>query len=125
VGAVQRSTFLRRWSTWSADTIGFLSQPNLLRFRAKFPDKRAKPNQVVGVGDVPTYRSLKPRPAVCSRPDQAAGRTPRQLRDLPAQAVDQKASIMFRMPARFPPLPEPTGIQAGDRCPAAQSGDRA
>ena len=36
----------------SADTIGFLSQPNLITFQGEFPDKRAKPNQVVGVGDV-------------------------------------------------------------------------
>ena len=36
----------------SADTIGFLSQPNLITFQGEFPDKRAKPNQVVGAGDV-------------------------------------------------------------------------
>src|SRR5579864_236470 len=36
----------------SADTIGFLSQPNLVSFKGAFPDKRPKPTQVVGVGDV-------------------------------------------------------------------------
>jgi polysaccharide export outer membrane protein len=36
----------------SADTIGFLSQPNVITFKGEFPDKRPKPNQVVGVGDV-------------------------------------------------------------------------
>jgi polysaccharide biosynthesis/export protein len=35
----------------TADTIGFLSQPNVITFRGEFPDKRAKPTQVVGVGD--------------------------------------------------------------------------
>jgi polysaccharide biosynthesis/export protein len=36
----------------SADNIGFLSQPNLISFKGEFPDKRSKPNQVIGVGDV-------------------------------------------------------------------------
>ena len=36
----------------SADTIGFLSQPNLVSFKGYFPDKRPKPSQVIGVGDV-------------------------------------------------------------------------
>ena len=36
----------------TADTIGFLSQPNVITFKGEFPDKRPKPNQVVGVGDV-------------------------------------------------------------------------
>ena len=31
----------------SADTIGFLSQPNLISFKGEFPDKRPKPSQVV------------------------------------------------------------------------------
>src|SRR5438445_11547801 len=36
----------------SSDTIGFLSQPNLITLKGAFPDKRAKPTQVVGVGDI-------------------------------------------------------------------------
>jgi polysaccharide export outer membrane protein len=36
----------------SADTIGFLSQPNVVSFQGAFPDKRPKPEQVAGVGDV-------------------------------------------------------------------------
>src|SRR5690349_25117644 len=36
----------------SADTIGFLSQPNLVTFKGEFSDKRPKPVPVVGVGDV-------------------------------------------------------------------------
>src|SRR6185437_13904588 len=35
----------------SADTIGFLSQPNVVTFQGEFPDKRPKPYQVAGIGD--------------------------------------------------------------------------
>src|SRR4029079_6023210 len=36
----------------SADTIVFLSQPNLVTFQGAFPDKGPKPYQVAGIGDV-------------------------------------------------------------------------
>ena len=49
---VLRQRCLIRLVDVSADTIGFLSQPNVVTFQGEFPDKRPKPEQVVGVGDV-------------------------------------------------------------------------
>ena len=49
------------------DTIGFLSQPDLVSFKGAFPDKRPKPIQVIGVGDVLDIRFSRPRRAACSR----------------------------------------------------------
>ena len=60
----------------SADTIGFLSQPNLITFQGEFPDKRAKPNQVVGVGDVLNISIFEAAPGGLFTPGQAAGARP-------------------------------------------------
>ena len=77
----------------SADTIGFLSQPNLITFQGEFPDKRAKPNQVVGVGDVLNISIFEAAPGGLFTPGTAAGARPGNFVDLPAQAVDQKVLI--------------------------------
>jgi polysaccharide biosynthesis/export protein len=94
----------------SADTIGFLSQPNLITFKGYFPDKRPKPTQVVGVGDVLTVSIFEAAPGGLFTPAQAAGARPGNFVDLPAQAVDQKGNISVpyagEIPAAARTLPE-------------------
>jgi len=94
----------------TADTIGFLSQPNLITFQGVFPDKRAKPNQVVGVGDVLNISIFEAAPGGLFTPGQAAGARPGNFVDLPAQAVDQKGSIYVpyagEIPAAARTIPE-------------------
>ena len=94
----------------SADTIGFLSQPNLITFQGEFPDKRAKPNQVVGVGDVLNISIFEAAPGGLFTPGTAAGARPGNFVDLPAQAVDQKGSIYVpyagEVPAAARTIPE-------------------
>jgi polysaccharide biosynthesis/export protein len=77
----------------SADTIGFLSQPNVVTFQGEFPDKRPKPEQVVGVGDVLNITIFEAAPGGLFTPATASGARPGNFVDLPAQAVDQKGSI--------------------------------
>jgi polysaccharide export outer membrane protein len=86
----------------SADTIGFLSQPNLISFKGEFPDKRPKPNQVVGVGDVLNISIFEAAPGGLFTPGQAAGARPGNFVDLPAQAVDQKGSIYVPYAGEIP-----------------------
>lgn len=94
----------------SADTIGFLSQPNLISFKGEFPDKRPKPHQVVGVGDVLNISIFEAAPGGLFTPGQAAGARPGNFVDLPAQAVDQKGSIYVpyagEIPAAARTIPE-------------------
>src|ERR1700716_2463043 len=94
----------------TADTIGFLSQPNLVSFKGEFPDKRPKPNQVVGVGDVLNISIFEAAPGGLFTPDQSAGARPGNFVDLPAQAVDQKGSIYVpyagEIPAAARTIPE-------------------
>jgi polysaccharide export outer membrane protein len=94
----------------TADTIGFLSQPNLITFRGEFPDKRAKPTQVVGVGDTLNISVFEAAPGGLFTPGQAAGARPGNFVDLPAQAVDQKGSIYVpyagEIPAAARTIPE-------------------
>jgi polysaccharide export outer membrane protein len=77
----------------SADTIGFLSQPNLVSFKGYFPDKRPKPSQVIGVGDVLSVSIFESAPGGLFTPAQAAGARPGNFVDLPAQAVDQNGNM--------------------------------
>jgi polysaccharide biosynthesis/export protein len=94
----------------SADSIGFLSQPNLVTFKGNFTDKRPKPTQVVGVGDVLTVSIFEAAPGGLFTPAQAAGARPGNFVDLPAQAVDQKGNISVpyagEIPAAARTLPE-------------------
>jgi polysaccharide biosynthesis/export protein len=94
----------------SADTIGFLSQPNLISFKGYFPDKRPKPSQVIGVGDVLSISIFEAAPGGLFTPAQAAGARPGNFVDLPAQAVDQKGNIDIpyagEIPAAARTLPE-------------------
>src|ERR1700730_3016507 len=94
----------------AADTIGFLSQPNLITFKGEFPDKRAKPEQVVGVGDVLNISIFEAAPGGLFTPGQAAGARPGNFVDLPAQSVDQKGSIYVpyagEIPAAARTIPE-------------------
>jgi polysaccharide export outer membrane protein len=94
----------------SADTIGFLSQPNLVSFKGYFPDKRPKPSQVIGVGDVLSVSIFEAAPGGLFTPAQAAGARPGNFVDLPAQAVDQKGNIDIpyagEIPAAARTLPE-------------------
>jgi polysaccharide export outer membrane protein len=94
----------------SADSIGFLSQPNLITFKGNFTDKRPKPTQVVGVGDVLTVSIFEAAPGGLFTPAQAAGARPGNFVDLPAQAVDQKGNISVpyagEIPAAARTLPE-------------------
>ena len=77
----------------TADTIGFLSQPDLVSFKGAFPDKRPKPTQVIGVGDVVDISIFEAAPGGLFTPAQAAGARPGNFVQLPAQAVDQKGDI--------------------------------
>ena len=86
----------------TADTIGFLSQPNVVTFRGEFPDKRAKPTQVVGVGDTLNISVFEAAPGGLFTPGQAAGARPGNFVDLPAQAVDQKGSIYVPYAGEIP-----------------------
>jgi polysaccharide biosynthesis/export protein len=86
----------------TADTIGFLSQPNVVTFKGEFPDKRPKPNQVVGVGDVLNISIFEAAPGGLFTPGQAAGARPGNFVDLPAQAVDQKGSIYVPYAGEIP-----------------------
>ncbi len=86
----------------SADTVGFLSQPNLITFKGEFPDKRPKPNQVVGVGDVLNISIFEAAPGGLFTPGQSAGARPGNFVDLPAQAVDQKGSIYVPYAGEIP-----------------------
>jgi polysaccharide export outer membrane protein len=94
----------------SADTIGFLSQPNLITFQGEFPDKRPKPQQVAGVGDVLNVSIFEAAPGGLFTPATAAGARPGNFVDLPPQAVDQKGSIYVpyagEIPAAARTLPE-------------------
>jgi polysaccharide biosynthesis/export protein len=86
----------------SADTIGFLSQPNVVSFQGAFPDKRPKPEQVAGVGDVLNISIFEAAPGGLFTPGQAAGARPGNFVDLPAQAVDQKGSIYVPYAGEIP-----------------------
>jgi polysaccharide export outer membrane protein len=92
------------------ETIGFLSQPNLVTFKGSFPDKRPRPNQVIGVGDVLNISIFEAAPGGLFTPGQAAGARPGNFVDLPAQAVDQKGEIHVpyagEIPAAARTLPE-------------------
>ncbi len=68
----------------TADTIGFLSQPNLVTFKGAFPDKRPKPNQVVGIGDVLNISIFEAAPGGLFTPGQSAGARPGNFVDIPA-----------------------------------------
>src|SRR5690348_6553033 len=94
----------------SADTIGFLSQPNVITFQGAFPDKRPKPQQVAGVGDVLNISIFEAAPGGLFTPATAAGARPGNFVDLPPQAVDQKGNIYVpyagEIPAAARTLPE-------------------
>ncbi len=86
----------------TADTIGFLSQPNLITFKGAFPDKRPKPTQVIGVGDVLNITIFEAAPGGLFTPGQSAGARPGNFVDLPAQAVDQRGSIYVPYAGEIP-----------------------
>ena len=94
----------------TADTIGFLSQPDLITFKGQFSDKRPKPIQVVGVGDVLNVSIFEAAPGGLFTPGQSAGARPGNFVDLPPQAVDQKGSIYVpyagEIPAAARTIPE-------------------
>jgi polysaccharide biosynthesis/export protein len=77
----------------SAETIGFLSQPNVVTFKGQFSDRRPKPTQVVGVGDILNITIFEAGPGGLFTPAVAAGARPGNFVDLPPQAVDQKGNI--------------------------------
>src|SRR6267143_848630 len=86
----------------SSDTIGFLSQPNLITLKGAFPDKRAKPTQVVGVGDILNISIFAAAPGGLFTPGTAAGARPGNFIDLPPQDVDQKGSIYVPYAGEIP-----------------------
>jgi polysaccharide export outer membrane protein len=88
----------------SADTIGPLSQPNLITFKGAFADKRPKPIQVVGVGDVLNISIFEAQPGGLFTPGQAAGARPGNFVDVPPQAVDQRGSIHVPYAGAIPAL---------------------
>lgn len=86
----------------SSDTIGFLSQPNLITLKGAFPDKRPKPTQVVGVGDTLNISIFEAAPGGLFTPGTASGARPGNFVDLPPQAVDQKGSIYVPYAGEIP-----------------------
>jgi len=86
----------------SADTVGFLSQPNLVSFQGAFPDKRPKPLQTIGVGDVLNISIFEAAPGGLFTPPTAAGARPGNFVDLPPQAVDQKGAIFVPYAGEVP-----------------------
>ncbi|MBY0383491.1 MAG: polysaccharide export protein [Xanthobacteraceae bacterium] len=86
----------------SADTVGFLSQPNLVSFQGVFPDKRPKPLQTIGVGDVLNISIFEAAPGGLFTPPTAAGARPGNFVDLPPQAVDQKGAIFVPYAGEVP-----------------------
>lgn len=86
----------------SADNVGFLSQPNLVTFKGAFPDKRPKPLQVIGVGDVLNISIFEAAPGGLFTPPTAAGARPGNFVDLPPQAVDQKGAIYVPYAGEIP-----------------------
>jgi polysaccharide export outer membrane protein len=86
----------------SSDTIGFLSQPNLITLAGTFPDKRAKPTQVVGVGDILNISIFEAAPGGLFTPGTSSGARPGNFVDLPPQAVDQKGSIYVPYAGEIP-----------------------
>jgi polysaccharide biosynthesis/export protein len=77
----------------SADTIGFLSQPNLVTFKGTFVDRRPKPLQVVGIGDVVNITIFEAQPGGLFTPAQTSGARPGNFVDTPPQEVDQRGNI--------------------------------
>jgi len=86
----------------SAETIPFLSQPNLITFQGVFPDKRPKPEQLAGVGDVLNISIFEAAPGGLFTPATAAGARPGNFVDLPPQAVDQKGNIYVPYAGEIP-----------------------
>jgi polysaccharide export outer membrane protein len=86
----------------SSNTIGFLSEPNLISFQGEFADKRPKPTQVVGVGDILNISIFEAAPGGLFTPATAAGARPGNFVDLPPQAVDQKGSIYVPYAGEIP-----------------------
>jgi hypothetical protein len=85
----------------SRDTIGFLSQPNLVTFTGAFPDKRPKPNQVVGVGDVLNVSIFEAAPGgLFTRGKPPAPGQGTSLICRPRRSTRREAST-FPTPARF------------------------
>jgi len=74
----------------------------LISFKGSFPDKRPKPEQVIGVGDVLNISIFEAAPGGLFTPGQAAGARPGNFVDLPAQAVDQKGSIYVPYAGEIP-----------------------
>jgi polysaccharide export outer membrane protein len=77
----------------SAVTIGFLSQPNLITFKGTFTDRRPKPLQVVGIGDVLNITIFEAQPGGLFTPGQASGARPGNFVETPPQEVDQAGNI--------------------------------
>jgi polysaccharide export outer membrane protein len=86
----------------TADTIGFLSQPNLVTFQGAFPDKGPKPYQVAGIGDVINISIFEAAPGGLFTPATTAGARPGNFVDLPAQAVDQKGNVFVPYAGEVP-----------------------
>jgi polysaccharide biosynthesis/export protein len=84
------------------ETIPFLSQPNLITFQGVFPDKRPKPEQVAGVGDVLNISIFEAAPGGLFTPATAAGARPGNFVDLPPQAVDQRGNITVPYAGEIP-----------------------
>ena len=86
----------------TSDTIGFLSQPDVVSLKGSFPDKRPKPTQLVGVGDVLNVSIFEAAPGGLFTPATTAGARPGNFVDLPPQAVDQKGSIYVPYAGEIP-----------------------
>ncbi len=77
----------------TSETVGFLSEPNVVTLKGAFLDKRPKPTQVIGIGDILNISIFEAAPGGLFTPGTAAGARPGNFVDLPPQAVDQKGAV--------------------------------
>ena len=111
----------------SKDTIGFLSQPNLITFTGEFPDKRPKPNQVVGVGDVLNVSIFEAAPGGLFTPDRPPARGPATSSICRRRPSTRREAFIFPMPAKFRRRREPypkSSRRSSPGCATAPSSPR-
>lgn len=93
VAATSTSTLPYALVDVSTETVGFLSEPNIVTLKGAFTDKRPKPVQLIGIGDILNISVFEAAPGGLFTPATAAGARPGNFVDLPPQAVDQKGAV--------------------------------
>ena len=107
----------------SADTIGPLSQPNLITFKGAFADKRPKQIQVVGVGDVLNISIFEAQPGGLFTPGQSAGARPGNFVDVPPKRSISVVIFTCLRASNSGLRTDHTGHSGHYRCSLGQSRD--